>query len=472
MPDNEILIQLPDSQEDTQLTTIALVGRPNVGKSTLFNRLTRSRTALVTDIAGTTRDRREAIVNHARYRFRLIDTGGMAFSIKEAFSKEIEKQISIAVEQSDLIWFMLDSRAGLNPFDQEMYRWLLRQKKPLMVILNKADTPGRIAHEAEFHALGVDTLFSISASHGSGLDAVMENSITLFPKIATDADLYKEKERPIRVGFLGRPNAGKSSLINKMLGESRMIVSDQAGTTREAIETRFTLKGREYVLVDTAGLKRRSKTHGHLDKLSALNALKAIEQVDVVILVLDASEEAVSQDSKIAREILDHRRACVIALNKTDLLPASKRDRENLRDTEEERLRFISDVDKIQTSAVTGEGISALCEAIDKAAVQFTRKIQTADLNRVLEAIILRAQPPARGRHGTKIFYGTQVRTRPPLFVFYTNNPDSIGDDYTRYMEHQLRFHFGLTGVPIGIQWKSRRDGTSEKRRPVRKKAK
>lgn len=447
----------------TRLPVIAVVGRPNVGKSTLFNRLTRSRQALVAPVPGTTRDRREGAVAWPPYRFALVDTGGMGFDRAEAFSAEVEAQISRAVADADLIWLLLDVTEGLTPYDEALHRWVVRQGKPFLVVVNKGDSPQRRRELAEFYALGVERLYAVSAEHGYGVTELLEGSAEVVPGLVETAaagepasreEDAEGADRPLRVVFLGRPNVGKSSLVNRILGDARMIVSPTAGTTREAIELPFEAYGREVVLVDTAGLRRRSRTKEYLDKLSALNALGALNRVDVAVLVLDAADEVAGQDARIANAIVEHQRAVVIAANKWDRVPRGqgKAVEADIR----ERLRFLPYAALVRTSATEGQGLERLFRAIGQAAEQFNRRIQTADLNRVVEATELRTPPPARGRSRTRVYYGVQTGRRPPSFAFYTNHPEQIQPAYTRFFENQLRYHFGLKGTPIRIQWRER----------------
>jgi GTP-binding protein len=435
---------------------LALVGRPNVGKSTLFNRLTRSRHALVAPIPGVTRDRKEQVVRFEAFRFRLVDTGGMSFSREVAFSEEIAAQVHQAIAEADLVWLVLDAAQGLNPYDGELFRALRKLGKPVIVVANKADSPGRRAGSAEFYALGAETVYPVSALHGSGLREALEGSAQRVPALLTAAGTPTTGEQPVRVAFIGRPNAGKSSLINRLLGSARQIVSEVAGTTREAVELPFRVFDQDYVLVDTAGIRRRARTKEYIEKISVLNALTAMEHADVVVLVLDANEGAAEQDARIAGYVLEKGRGLVVAMNKWDLLAVGGRQPKDVEADIAHALRFADFAPRVRLSAVTGDGMERLFKEVRMVAREFAREIQTADLNRVVQIVTRQTPPPAKGHSASKIHYGTQTGTRPPVFRFFANHPERIPDAYTRYMEHQLRYHFGFRGVPVGVQWRGR----------------
>ncbi len=440
-----------------QIPTIALVGRPNVGKSTLFNRIAGSRKALVAATPGLTRDRREEEVHREGYHFRLVDTGGMAYGPEGDFSAEIAAQVEIGVGNAEAVWMVVDAVEGLNPFDQELYRWLLRGQKPIFVIVNKADNPQRKADMAEFYALGAERIHAVSAIHGNGIGDALAETAGLLP-MAEEEAAGEEGERPIRITFLGRPNVGKSSLVNRILGDERMIVSERAGTTREAVDLPFELLGQAYLLIDTAGIRRKARTKEYLEKIGVLSSLGALRRTDVAVLVVDAADSIVEQDSRLASYVLEQRRGIVIAMNKWDLIAEQPRRIEALEEGFQHRLRFVEFAPRVRTSAADGTGVERLFKEIQAVYGNFSRRIQTADLNRVVQMAVLRQAPPAQGRVPTKVFYGSQLRERPPTFCFVTNHPKEIRESYTRYMENQLRYHFGLKGTPLHILWKGRRE--------------
>lgn len=451
--------EIPDIQR-----TIVLIGRPNVGKSTLFNRLTRSRKALVTAVPGTTRDRKEAEVVRDEFTFKLVDTGGLGFGHEMAFSKEVEMQIETALNEADLVWMILDAKDGLNPFDEELHRRVVRSGKPFLAVINKADNPGRRDDLSEFYRLGVEDIFPISSHHGTGIGDLLESSSRILPAILAEqlgAAAEEEGPHPTKVALVGRPNVGKSSLLNRILGDERMIVSPIPGTTRESVEVPFRAFGKEYLLVDTAGIRRKSKTKEHLEKIGVLQSLGAIPRVHVVLLVVDAAEEIATQDARIASYILERNRAVVLLLNKWDCIGKSRTKARAVEDDIERKLGFLNFAARVRTSALVdgplgGQGLEKVFREIDLAASQFSRKIQTADLNRMIQAAVLRFPPPMKGRSHTRINYGLQVATGPPTFRFFTNHPESIPDSYTRFFENQLRYHFGFAGTPLRIHWQGK----------------
>ena len=459
---------------------IALIGRPNVGKSTLFNRLTRSRDALVTDVPGTTRDRRLGHVVYDGAAFRLLDTGGMGFGMDVEFGSLIDAQIDAALGEADLLWMMVDGKEGLNPFDRDMIQWAQRGKKPLLLLVNKVDNPQRKLGVHEFHALPAQGIYAISASHGLGITAVVDASVELLPSLRQPAeeDPWEDEEGtdledsamegeeedtwegrepgPIRVALIGRPNVGKSSLVNRILGDTRMIVSDVPGTTRESIDTNATFEGREFVFVDTAGIRRRARTEEHVEKIGVIKSISSLERADVAVLVVDASQPVAHQDARIASYIEKSHCAVVVAMNKWDTLPRAK---EAAKDKEEEvrhALRFLDYAKVVRTSAMKGMGVGKLIREVAAAADCHRTRIKTADINRVLESCVLRFPPPSQGGRPTKIYYGLQVSVSPPTFRLFTNNPKKIDTAYTRYMIHQFRFHFGFKGSPLRIFWQDR----------------
>lgn len=443
--------------EAKSLPVIALVGRPNVGKSTLFNHLTHSRQALVAAVSGLTRDRKEAEVRYERYHFRLVDTGGMPFADGEPLSAAVTGQIQAALNAADVILFLVDGADGLNPYDVELYRLLERQNVPLFVLVNKLEHPKHDPALAAFYALGTDRLMGVSALHGRGVGDVLAAVDALVPiEAAADAD---EAPKPIRVTFLGRPNVGKSSLVNAILADERMIVSDIPGTTREAVDIDLLRDGRAYRLIDTAGVRRRARTKEYVEKIGVLSSLEAIRRADVVVMVVDAAGEVAEQDARLAGYIHTAGRAAVVAMNKWDLLGGKKRREQDAQTRVSERLAFLDFAPLVRTSAVAGTGLGQLFKAINGAFEQYTRRIQTADLNRVIEMSMVRHTPPAKGRSQTKLYYGLQVRASPPRFRFYTNHPEAITPAYTRYLEHQLRHHFGLQGTPLVLTFEARGGG-------------
>ena len=435
---------------------VALVGRTNVGKSTLFNRLVGGRRALVAPTPGLTRDRREGTVRRDGVSFVLVDTGGLEFGSNAPFSQEIAQQVGVAIQGSDAIWLVLDGADGVSPLDLELHRWLIRQGKPMLAIVNKIDNARRGGEMVEFYALGVEALYPVSAIHGSGIADLLGATEAVLPAIgslgADRAGLIGNQE-PIRVALVGKPNVGKSSLVNAILGEARMIVSEVAGTTREPVDVAIERAGRRYSLIDTAGIRRRARTHDPIEKISALTAIGSLERCEVAVLVLDAEQGVADQDAKIASYIVAHKRAAVVALNKWDRLADDcLRGREMMLDVQH-RLSFLDYAPIVRVSAVHGEGIQQLFHEVQRAHTQFTREIQTADLNRVVEISTRHQAPPMVGRSATRVYYGTQIKARPPTFRFFTNHRERVEGGYTRFLVNQIRYHFGMQGTPIEIVW-------------------
>jgi len=449
---------------DVSLPLIALVGRPNVGKSTLYNRLTGSKRALMAATPGVTRDRREAEARPLGYHFRVVDTGGLVFGERGDFLPEVSAQVATAVAEADFVCLVVDGTEGLTAGDAEIYRWVARQGKPHLVLVNKADNPQRAEALGDFYALGTADLQPISALHGHGLDAVYAHIDERVRIRADEREAAPEAEAaPIRVAFLGRPNVGKSTLVNRILGAARMIVSEVAGTTREAIDVPFRRGGRDFVLIDTAGIRRRARTTEHLEKIGVLSSLGALHRADVAVLVVDAGGSVAEQDARLAGYVLDHKRALVVAMNKWDRVrPAAARDREqDIRHV----LRFVDFAAHVPTSGRSGRGLGRLFEEVVAAHREFTRAVQTAELNRLLQEWVSHHAPPARRNLPSKVYYAAQLGIAPPRFRIFTNHPEQIREGYTRYIVNQVRKHFGFKGTPVEVEWRGRASGRS---RPAR----
>ena len=453
------------------LATIVLVGRTNVGKSTLFNRLTRSRRALVAPSPGLTRDRREGEVTRGDIRFRLIDTGGLSLDTSEEFAREITHQAEVAMEQADMVWLVTTATDGLTALDEEIYRNLKKHKavrdKPLLAVVNKVDNWQRESALSEFYRLGTDSIFPISALHGKGIDDLLQESAVLLPNLATmEQHVESDMDDIIRVAFLGKPNVGKSSLVNRILGEGRMIVSEKSGTTREPIDTRLHYGKQDYLLIDTAGIRRKAKTTAYLDKLGAMTALGALYRTDVAVLVLDADDDVSDQDAKIAGAILERNRGVVIAVNKWDRIQDDSRRIKAYEGLLQRKLGFLEFAPRVSVSATEGFGVDQLFREVQKVFTQYVRSIQTADLNRVIPLAIRQHPPPRKGRSETRILYGSQIGVRPPVFRLFTSHPERITPAYSRYFANQIRYHFGFRGVPLLLEWKGRGDNAPRNRKP------
>ncbi len=436
---------------------IAIVGRPNVGKSTLLNRLTGRRVAVVEDEPGVTRDRLFADARLGQREVVLVDTGGLEPGSGDALIRAAVEQAHLAVAESDLVLFLCDGRAGLHPQDQQVADVLRHSGKPFLCLINKVD-PGAERREWEFYELGLD-LLPISAAHGSGLDVLAEAVAaalerTGFPQPLPDRPAADTQAGPLRLSLLGRPNVGKSSLANRLLGDRRQLVSEIAGTTRDAVDIPFERGGRRYLLVDTPGLRRRRSIVQRLERTSALAALRSLERADAAVVVLDGSQSFADQDARLLSLVHERGRALVVAINKCDLWdPERKRDYgQHLR----HGMRFVDYAPVVALSAMTGRGVQGLLPEVDRAHAAGGVRLGTGDLNRWVEQAVERHPPPViKGRRG-KIFYVTQVGIHPPTFVAWVNDPGRFSESYRRYLDHQLRERFHFRGTPLVLRLRPR----------------
>jgi GTP-binding protein len=441
-----------------RLPVVAIVGRPNVGKSTLFNRLIGSRKAIVRDTPGVTRDRIHGTCEFGGWRATVIDTGGLDPTSDEPLTAQVRKQVLAAIAEADALVFVVDGREGLTPFDQEVARLLRRVSKPVLVAVNKVDAKGHEAAAAEVYGLGMDPVLLVSAEHGRGVAELIE---ALAMRLPAPPSGEAEEAGPIRLAVVGRPNVGKSSLVNAIAGQERVVVHAEPGTTRDAVDTLVTVEGRPYVLVDTAGLRRKGRTEGALDKLSAVMARRSLERADLALVVLDAAEGVTTQDARIAGYAEAAGRAVVLVVNKWDLVGISDRAPELVRALRE-RLPFLTHAPVVFTSARAATGLRELFETIDRVALDYAKEISTGELNRVLIAAVER-RPPA-GFHGKtlKLFYGTQTATRPPTFLLFVNDPAALHFSYERYLVSALRERFGLGGCAVRLRLRRRRPSRTQ----------
>jgi GTP-binding protein len=436
-----------------RLPVVAIVGRPNVGKSTLFNRLIGSRKSIVRDTPGVTRDRIHGTAEFAGWRATVIDTGGLDPSSGEPLAAQVRKQVLAAIAEADALVFVIDGREGLTPLDEEVARLLRRVAKPVLVAVNKVDARGHEAATAEAYGLGMDPVLSVSAEHGRGVAELME---ALAMRLPAPASGVAEEAGPLRIAVVGRPNVGKSSLVNAIAGQDRVVVHAEPGTTRDAVDTLVTVEGRPYILVDTAGMRRKGRTEGALDKLSAVMARRSLERADLALVVIDAGEGVTTQDARIAGYAEQAGRAVVLVVNKWDLVGTADRAPELVRGLRE-RLPFLGHAPIVFTSARAGTGIRDLFETIDRVAVDYAKEISTGELNRALTAAVER-RPPA-GVHGKtlKIYYATQTATRPPTFLLFVNDPAALHFSYERYLVSALRERFGFAGCAVRLRLRRRR---------------
>ena len=461
--------------------TIAIVGRPNVGKSTLFNRLVGGRPALVHDTPHLTRDRRYGDADYFGAPLRLIDTGGLDPEAgKEVIGAGIHRQALRAIGEADAIVLVVDGRAGLTSVDHDLAIQMRSTGKPIFLAVNKIDHPVVDNLINDFHELGLGTPYPVSASHGRGIDALLEAVVAatgsqapaepqkrdLFD-ILDDATADSEEEEdaperdrprgPLRVAFVGRPNAGKSSLTNRMLGEERSLVHHVAGTTTDPVDSAFSIGSREYILIDTAGIRRKAKIDEDIEKIAVSMALGQIERADVVVLVIDAAIGPAEQDARIAGMVEAAGRGLVIAYNKSDLVTGEAA-KATLREQGEENFHFLTWAPVTMLSAQRGDGVDKLLDMVDRVAAEHRKRIPTAQLNRFFAEVIEEMPPPLHKGRAVKIHYLTQPRSRPPTFVLWANTPDGLSPSYKRFLVNRLRENYGFRGTPIRIALKARKD--------------
>lgn len=434
-----------------QKPIVAIVGRPNVGKSTLFNRIIGGRKVIVADMPGVTRDRIYEDVEWDRKAFTLIDTGGL-FLVDGEFRERVEEQVQKAIAEADLVIFIVDSRVGPTTEDQEIGRMLLKTCKKTILVVNGVDDFTNKQVIYDFFNLGFGEAIPISALHGLNIDDLLDRVVSLLP----DQPSVQEAEG-VRVAVVGRPNVGKSSLINTLLKEERVIVSDIPGTTRDAIDTLLQKDGRNYVLVDTSGIRKRSRVAAGVEYYGVQRSLRAIDRADIALLVLDATQGVVEQDTKIGGYIEEAGKGLIIIINKWDLVQKNARTRKEFDDMIMTELDFLGFAPLHYVSAVTGQGVHKILQLVDEVAQQQSRRISTGNLNNWLtEVIYLNPPPPVKGRE-VKVYYVAQVGERPPVFVFFVNNPELFHFSYQRYLENQLRKAYGFKGTPIRLVFRARR---------------
>ncbi|SMB25506.1 GTPase involved in ribosome synthesis and maintenance [Sterolibacterium denitrificans] len=445
--------------------TLVIVGRPNVGKSTLFNRLTRTRDALVADQPGLTRDRHYGHGRVGGRDYLVVDTGGFEPSAKSGIVHEMARQAEAAIAEADMLLFVVDGRSGLTPQDRSIADRLRRSGRPLLLVVNKAEGMNRPVVAAEFHELGCGAPLVISAAHGDGVRELVEEALAPFPEVQTEEDAQAGP----RVAIAGRPNVGKSTFINALLGEERVIAFDMPGTTRDAIEVPFTREGRDYVLIDTAGLRRRGKVFEAIEKFSVIKTLQAIEQSNVVVLMVDASQDISDQDAHIAGFTLEAGRALVVAVNKWDAIDGYRR--AQIKQDIERKLNFLGFARIHYISALRGEGISGVMGSVDKAWNAAMAKLSTPRLTRALQAAVNKQAPPRHGIFRPKMRYAHQGGQNPPIIVIHGNALEHVPDSYRRYLEHGFMVAFKLQGTPLRVQFKSTENPFVDKPPSTRPKA-
>jgi GTP-binding protein len=444
------MINITDT--DTMAATIVIVGRPNVGKSTLFNRLSRSRNALVDNIPGITRDRLYASIIFDGVPLTLVDTGGFEDLGQDPLLEKVKDQVQVAIKEADKVIFMVDGRQGIMPGDEELADFLRRSRKSLVLVANKIDGPELEHLTHDFHGLGMEPVYPASAAHGYGIKSFMQEIIKNLP----ESEMENQEPDHIRVAILGRPNSGKSSLINCILGLNRLVVSELPGTTRDAVDTIFTYRGEDYLLIDTAGIRRKAKVKKMIEKYSMIKALKSLDRCHVAAILLDAAEGVSEQDARIFGYALERGRGVVLVVNKWDLIKGNSRKSKDLDDSIDRQLQFISFAPRINLSALTGQRVMKLFDKINLVYDQFSSRISTSSLNSAIQKMIEKHPPPRIGRGRLKFLYATQPRTRPPTFVLFVNRPDMVHFSYERFLINQLRAHFQLEFTPIRLKFKKR----------------
>lgn len=436
-------------------TLVALIGRPNVGKSTLFNRITRRRDAIVDPTPGVTRDRHYAQVALGEKAFTLVDTGGIEDEI-DIITGHIRRQAMLAMAEADIILFMMDSRGGLTPSDIDIVRLLRRTEKKVFFVVNKIDNPQQ---ESEFLApfweLGVDRLWPLSADHGYGYQELMDGLEAALPAEVQEQEL---PEGTVRLAFLGRPNVGKSSMINTIIGQERMVVSEIAGTTRDAVDTLLTQGKYSYLLIDTAGIRRKGKTTDKLEKFSILKALGSLSRCHIALVLIDAGEGVTEQDITVLGYTQEQNRACIILVNKWDLLQGDAKRQKQLMEEIAAATTFMSFAPVLKVSALTGQGIKRLFPEIGKVHRQFNERFPTSALNKVLEDAVAKHTPPYHHGRRLKFYYTAQIKTAPPTFAVVANSPKAVHFSYERYLVNQFREGLGLDRVPIRVLFRAKKN--------------
>jgi GTP-binding protein len=428
------------------------VGRPNVGKSTLFNRLIGRRKAMVDDMPGVTRDRNYGNVERFEIPFILVDTGGFEPVTSDQLLRQMREQSLLAMEEADVILFVMDGREGLTPADREVAEMLRRAEKPVFHLVNKVDGDRHEAAIADFYALGVDEVFTISAEHNRGIGEMMEAVVAVLPQggaAGTDDEVT-------RIAVVGRPNVGKSSLVNRLLGFERVVANPTAGTTRDSVDTYFSFNGKRYMLIDTAGIRRKGKTVEKLEKYSVMDSLRSIERADVALIVIDAAQGVTEQDEKIAGYAYEAGRGCIFVVNKWDALEKDNTTIGKFVESIRMAFKYLPFAPILFVSALSGQRIGKIMTEVDNVMAQYSKRVTTSELNKVFsEAVESHHAPLHQGRR-VKFYYATQVGTKPPAFVIFTNRPDGVHFSYERYIVNRFREAFGFSGTPLRLMFRGR----------------
>ncbi|SHJ56289.1 GTP-binding protein [Clostridium cavendishii DSM 21758] len=434
---------------------VAIVGRPNVGKSTLFNKLAGKRISIVQDTPGVTRDRVYAEAEWLRHTFTMIDTGGIEPENQNIIIKQMRRQAQLAIETADVIIFVVDGKEGLTGADKEVAQMLRKSKKPVVLVVNKVDTIKEEDNAWEFYNLGIGDPVTISSSQALGLGDMLDRVVEYFP---SDDEGEDEEEENIKIAMVGKPNVGKSSLINKLLGEDRVIVSNIPGTTRDSIDSYLETEQGKFTLIDTAGIRRKSKVKEEIERYSVIRTFAAIEKADVVILIIDAQEGVTDQDEKIIGFAHEMKKAIMVIVNKWDLIEKDDKTMLNYKKDLQGNLKFMPYAEFLFISALTGQRVHKVLEIAKKCYDNYSKRISTGILNEVINRAVLMKEPPVVALKRLKIYYATQVAARPPKFLFFVNDKSALHFSYERYLENQLRDSFDFKGTGINIEYRERKD--------------
>jgi GTP-binding protein len=431
---------------------VAIVGRPNVGKSTLFNRLIGERKAIVDDMPGVTRDRNYGNVDRFDVPFTLIDTGGFEPVSQDMLLQQMRTQSQLAMDEADVVIFLLDGRSGLTVADREVATMLRKLKKPVFYVVNKVDGDKIEALSAEFYELGIDRFHTVSAAHNRGIGDLMDDVIASFPKSSETED----DAGVTKIAVVGRPNVGKSSLVNRLLGFERSVANPVAGTTRDSIDTIFTCNKKRYLLIDTAGIRRKGKVSLKVETYSVVDALRSIERADVVLIVINAEEGVTEQDTKIAGYAYEAGRSCLFVVNKWDTVVKDNASMGKFVDRIRTDFKYLSFAPIVFVSAKTGQRTGKIMNEVDALMEQYTKRVSTADLNNVFKEAVESHHAPLSAGKRVKFYYATQVAIKPPSFVIFTNQPEGIHFSYERYLSNKFREAFGFSGAPLKLMFRGR----------------
>jgi GTP-binding protein len=433
------------------LPIIAIIGRPNVGKSTLFNRIVGGRKAITLDVPGVTRDRHYGHADWAGHEFICVDTGGLFLDEKGSVEKKVREQVELAIREAAVILLLMDGREGLLPEEKEIGKYLRRSGKTVFFVVNKVDTPRQEEGLTEFYALG-EEISPVSAEHGLGVNDLLDRVVAHLPPAEKE-----EPGRAVRVAIIGRPNVGKSSLLNRLIGEERVVVHEEPGTTRDAIDTSLRIGSRDYLLIDTAGIRKGGKSASKLERYSVLSALKTIERSNICLLLLDAGEGISKQDAHVAGFAAEARKGILLVWNKWDLVKKTRNAEKRFVEETQGRLKFLAHAPLLFLSALTGEGCAAVWPAVDRLDQALAKRIATPKVNEVLERLASSHNPPVYKGRPVKFFYATQTGVSPPTFVVFASEPEGVHFSFQRYLVNGFRKAFDFDGAPIEIYFRRKR---------------